>query len=104
MGATQTQRAWTREQVVAVLDNHPVGVERAVLALYARQTSGEREAQTTRELNGAGFNAYDAGYLSYLAEYMERTRRGLDEPHRSRARKRLTKYVGQLVRIANGEA
>ena len=40
----------------------------ALLGLYSRQTVSEQTAKTTAEQNGVGFNAYDAGILTSIAE------------------------------------
>jgi hypothetical protein len=92
----------TREDVVEALDQHPRGVERALYVLYQRQTASERAAHVTREDNGVGFNAWDAAFLTDVAERMIEYRR-LTPGQRRAVRRALGKYVGQLVRIANGE-
>lgn len=74
-------------------------LERAIVAIYERQTAAEQAAGQTREHNGIGFNGVDAPFLTYLAEWI------LSGKHLSgkfliKARKRMVKYSGQLQRIA----
>ena len=68
--------------------------------LYDRQTWTERAAQVTADHNSMGFNAYDAPFLSSVAEQAERYKtltRGQAGP----VARRLRKYAAQLAQIAN---
>lgn len=76
--------------------------ERAVVALWKRQTFAEQASEATHEKNGRGFNANDANILSSFAEWIN-TGRKLTPKQLEVARKRLRKYCKQLSRIANGE-
>lgn len=114
MTTTTTERkVWTREQVLEKLAASDVFVERALLALYDRQTSAEQSAGQTSEDNGVGFNGVDAPILSSFAEWVKRVSRPegqyaaraegkrLSDKQRAIARKKLRKYVRQLVDVAN---
>lgn len=92
---------YTKEQIRAMLESNPRAVERAVLALYKRQTPEERVTGETRQLNGIGFSGADARLGTYYAEWVSKGR-NLTEPHLSKARRMASKYVGQLADIANG--
>lgn len=88
----------TRAQVLRLLSTSPRAIEAAILALYARQTTDERETATTQHLNGKGFNAADASRFSFLASKLQE---GMHFRHATlrTAAERLTKYAGQLASI-----
>jgi hypothetical protein len=45
-------------------------VERAMIVLYARQTTDEKSSKETRHKNGRGFNSGDAKKGTCMAEYV----------------------------------
>lgn len=98
---------WTRVTMLDLLQRSGVAVERALLVLYARQTETERDTHTTREHNGQGFGAFDADILTSFAEqistnkYRRAEGQRLTEKQMELARKKVKKYVGQLVEVAN---
>ena len=72
---------------------------RALLALYARQTDDEQDADSTKWHNSVGFSGFDAEILSSLArQYNERGT--LSQKQWAICEKRLLKYAGQLRLIA----
>ena len=77
-------------------------VERSLVKLLEKQTEDEKRSEATRYLNGQGFNSRDARFGTALAKVVEGGRR-LSPKQIECARKMLTKYSGQLARIANGE-
>lgn len=50
----------------------------ALIGLYSRQTKEEQDAKTTAVVNNAGFNAYDSGFLTEVAEHILFTRTATD--------------------------
>lgn len=87
-------------------------LEKAILKLYKYQTEHEQQMQDTAVLNGVGFNTIDANFLSSLAEWiLDRkhasaakkdkyvVRRHLTNKQLLFARKKVTKYAGQLVNM-----
>jgi hypothetical protein len=80
-------------------------LERAILAIDARQTATERQQGATTDSNGAGWNYYDARKGSYMASYIRRCHRPEGQRLSGRfvqeARDMMKKYAGQLCRIAN---
>ena len=72
---------------------------RALVALYDRQTREEQGALATIEHNGMGFNGVDAEILSSFAQQIIRGRR-LSARQMSIAYRKLPKYAGQLLEIA----
>jgi hypothetical protein len=76
---------------------------RALVALYARQTTDEMDSRETTHRNGRGFNKYDATPMSELAIKIVMGRDLL--PHElNEIRSRLPKYARQLWSINKGEA
>jgi hypothetical protein len=90
---------WTPARVVATFDR-PSNIDRAVLALYREQTADEQADQWTRHVNGRGFNATDAPFLSSLAQWIEK-RGSLTVNQRAAALRRVRKYSRQLADLAN---
>lgn len=103
----------TKEKVLDILNSNDKAVERAILALYERQTSNEKNTFSSDEHNGVGFNKYDAKFLSSLAEYLIRNpNRGLTAKQLAAVRKVypnqsnsvIGKYYNQLIQIAKEKA
>jgi hypothetical protein len=74
-------------------------VYKMLQALYQRQTSFEQESKCTVEDNGIGFNGYDSGFLSDVAERSKPYKR-LSQLQLEKVAKRLIKYADQLESIA----
>lgn len=91
----------TKEQIKSLLLSSDRAVERAMCALYARQTADERSSGTTQHLNGRGFNAFDANTGSYYARWVQSGRR-LTGRHLVKARAMALRYLGQLAEVAMG--
>ena len=94
-----SEHAWTPDAVRTLLDRNPRAVERAVLAIYRRQTLDERETEETRHHNEVGFSAFHAGRGSYYARWILTGRR-LTGGHLEKARRMMKHYAGQLAGIA----
>lgn len=101
---------WTKEAIRAKLETSDVLVERATLAIYARQTADEQSAQTTAHSNGMGFNGTDAFIMSSFAEQILANKYGkaeglrLSKKQMEIARKKILKYSGQLLEVAEQKA
>lgn len=103
---------FTKAKIISVLQN-PLGktfvkthfwsnsqlIYKMLQALYKRQTSFEQEAKCTVEDNGIGFNGFDSGFLSDVAERSQ-AYRNLSDKQTIAVAKRLIKYAGQLEAIA----
>lgn len=82
---------------------------RGILAIYACQTADERSSQTTKHHNGVGFNGTDANIMSSFARQIQswqatenpRYPSPLSPKQLGLARKKMSKYAGQLARIAS---
>jgi len=89
---------WTAEAVAALLDRDQLAVERAVVAIFHRQTADEQAAETTKHRNGRGFAACHASRGSYYARWIMAGRR-LSGPHIQHARRMMKHYAGQLLEV-----
>lgn len=98
-----TAATWTPATIDALLASNPRAVERAIVALFARQTADERSTDTTRHSNSRGFNAADARKLSFIAKFL-----GEGKHLRTETCQRyvaiVRKYRAQLADIANAKA
>lgn len=93
-------RTWTREEVDSLLRRNDLAVERAMIALFHRQTRDEQHTSHTRHDNGVGFSAAYASKGSYYARWVLAGRR-LTRHHLERARKIALLHSKQLVQEAN---
>lgn len=84
--------------------------ERAVLALYARQTADEQSAKVTSHHNQMGFSGVDAEWMSSMAEWIGKSRRAegsrLSPKQLQITQRKIGKYARQLLTIIEerGEA
>lgn len=98
-----TPNVWTPDAIAALLDRNDVAVERAVVAIFNRQTSDEQESESTKHDNGVGFNAFHAGLGSYYARWIQ-SGRHLTGNHLDKARRMMRRYVRQLAEIASAQS
>lgn len=94
---------WTADSIKHLLDRNDTAVERAVLAIFHRQTSDEQDSGTTKHHNGRGFNAFHAERGTYYANWIQSGHR-LTGVHLERARRMAKRYVGQLAEIAQSHS
>lgn len=73
--------------------------ERAVVVLYNRQTTDEQRASETKEKNHIGFSGPDAYILSEFARWVI-SGKSLTPKQLTLTQKRIGKYAGQLLKIA----
>lgn len=95
-------KVWTREELTTMITTRNDAVERAMLAVWERQTADEKCHDTTRHHNAIGFSASTVSRGSYYAKWVK-SGRHLTGSHLDNARKIALKHVGQLVKIANKE-
>ncbi len=96
----EPKKVWTKDDIKNLLKVNDRAVARGVVAIYNRQTEDERFCDSTHEHNGVGFNKVDAELLSNIARWF--TSHGyLTEKQTAVARRKIMKYAGQLVEIAN---
>ena len=89
----------TKQWILNLLEGSDRAVEKAVLAIYQRQTAFEQSQYAAIQCNGVGFNAADAAVLTAYAKYLS-TFGHLNPAHLADARTRIKKYSGQLLQIA----
>jgi len=94
-------KTWTRTEIEEMINGNDRAVERAMVAIWERQTADEQETQGTRHHNGRGFAAWSARSGTYFAEWVSSGRR-LTGKHLVKARKIALYHAGQLTDFANG--
>ena len=94
-------KTWTRTEIEEMINAHDGAVERAMVAIWERQTADEKETQGTRHHNGRGFAAWSARSGTYYAGWVRSGRR-LTGKHLAKARKIALYHAGQLTDFANG--
>lgn len=88
-----------KSQVIALLASNDRAVERAMVALYQRQTLDEQRTSTTKESNGRGFSAFHAERGTYWAKWVM-SGKHLTGRHLEGARKMATHYARQLSELS----
>lgn len=91
---------WNKEKIHALLDANPVAVQRAIVAIFKRQTGDEKVGGYTRHTNHVGFSKFDAEFLTSLAQQIE-AGRALSAKQLAVGRNKIKRYHRQLVEIAN---
>jgi len=99
---------WTKERVIELLNTNDLAVERAVVALFERQTADEKATNDTRHDNTVGFSAAHARTLSFYAKIILGgwKREGKNKTYlfpnkMAKARRFVSRYTRQLADIAN---
>lgn len=92
---------WTASLIMDKVVESPKFTTAALLALYDRQTTDEKDEGDTRHLNGRGFNGSDAPFMSYCAEYSRKNNSTLSGDFLLKVRLRIKKYAKQLAMVAN---
>jgi hypothetical protein len=96
----------TKAGILARLDRDAYAVEEAILRIYDRQTSDEQNSLVTVHANGVGFSAFDAEFMSSLAQQIRANRYGNPNGRRLSprqleiGRKKIKRYAGQLLDVA----
>lgn len=79
-------------------------IERAVIAIFNKQTENEKEVESTNIRNNVGFTGADAKILtSFAKQLLKNKNRHLSDKQLAIAKRRIVKYAGQLAKIANGK-
>jgi hypothetical protein len=97
--AKKIPRVWDKKSIQELLEVSDYAVERAILAIYSRQTEGEKRGKSAEVYNSEGFGKYDVGFYSNCANTL--LNRGLSPKQLAIARPGMKKYWRQLVEIAN---
>jgi len=94
---------WNEAKIRKLLNENPLAVERAILAIYDRQTADEKATSDTRHHNARGFSAAHAKRGSYYGRWI-RSGRHLSGHHVQKAREIALHYVSQLLLVAQEKA
>jgi hypothetical protein len=105
---------YTKEEVLAMFDKHPLYVAKAIIVVFENQTPDEQVAADTKHRNGKGFNGRDAEFGTSLAmrakeffaipEDQRRWPHPFTPKQLPHAVKLAKRYVGQVVEAANAKA
>lgn len=95
-----SKRIWTEVEIVALINSNDRAVEKAMVAIYNRQTVDEKVEKTTKHNNTVGFSAPDAGKGTYYAKWVLSGYK-LTGKHLAKARELAVKYRRQLTKEAN---
>lgn len=90
---------YTKEQIKEKITTNQKWTERAVVALFNKQTASEQSVEVTHVSNGAGFNKPDSHKLTYYAKWVL-SGKHLTGKFLEDAQKRIAKYASQLYGIA----
>jgi hypothetical protein len=90
---------WTKESIIQLLDRSDKAVERAIVAIYNRQTEDEQNSSSTTHRNGRGFNGFHARSGTYYAKWIL-SGRHLTGTYLIKARAMSKHYVAQLLEEA----
>ncbi len=94
-------KTYTEEEIKQKVTTDWLWAERALLALYKRQTEDEQRAGEARHDNGVGFNAFDASLFSYCAEWLKGSPYlHLNNKFSAKIMSKMGKYARQLKEIA----
>lgn len=95
-------KTWTEAEIREGLQNQDAWVKRALLVLYEFQSPEERKERKNLLKDGAGFDSADVATLTSFVVFYQKyhyfTNHQIQE-----SRKRLLKYAGQLVKLANAK-
>ena len=96
----KSDKIWTVDEIGHLLNKSDKFVVNSLIILYSYQTEDEQYNKSTDEANGVGFNAYDAGPLTDIYDFMFRSE-CITYKQINFVRKKLLKYRKQLTAIAN---
>lgn len=96
----ENKRVWAEDEIRELVQTNDKVLYGALKKLYAEQTSDEKADGRTKHQNGVGFNGIDSGFLSSVAEFLNKTG-FLTDKQKAITRKKLIKYNKQLTRLAN---
>ena len=100
--SNEAKKVWTRGEIEDMLRTNDRAVERAMVAIWERQTADEQATQTVRHHNNRGFAGWTARSGTYYAGWVRGGRR-LSGKHLDKARRIALHHAGQLTDFANGK-
>lgn len=99
---SKEDKVWTCEEITDLLKRNDKFVINSLIILHSYQTKEEQYNKSTDEANGVGFNAYDAGPLTDVYDWMAKNN-VITFKQVNFVRKKIIKYKRQLTAIANHE-
>lgn len=93
---------WTKAKIADLLRSNDRAVERAMIVLYDRQTTDEKQVSDTRHTNQRGFSCFHAKTGSYYGRWCKSGKR-LTGQYLEKARKIALRYTQQLADEANAK-
>jgi hypothetical protein len=87
---------WNKERIVSLLQTNNRAVEKAIVAIYHRQTLDEQSTQETKHANGIGFTGAHARLGTYYARWILEGN-CLTGKHLEKARAMSLHYTAQLL-------
>ena len=102
---------WTKDRIQNLLATNDLAVERAVVAIYDRQTQDEKRDSDTKHDNFRGFRANHAPTGSFFARIIlkgwkqdgNKNRVHLNPDKLAKARRFMMQYHRQLCEVANSK-
>ena len=87
---------WNQDKIRDLLLRNDKAVERAILAIYHRQTLDEQSTSETKHNNGVGFTGAHARLGTYYAKWLI-SGKHLSGIHLDKARRMVLHYTKQLL-------
>ncbi len=94
----KNQKQW-KEQLTSLIKTSDAALFKSILVIYESQTLEERQQRVTKEENKKGFGAYDAEFLTSIAEQIKGGY-PLTEAQKAIARNKMVHYWKQLMVIS----
>lgn len=89
----------TKEIILNKMMTNPKWLLAGVVAIYNKQTENEKNAESTQEDNGIGFNGCDGQFGTSIAKKIL-AGYSMSPKQLAALQKMMKKYAGQLLRIA----
>lgn len=93
----------TKAYIQDMINLNDSWAQRALLAIYDRQTVAEQYMGHTVHTNHQGFSKFDASLLTSFAKQL-RDKGWLSQKQMKIVRRRMQKYAGQLLIVASEQA
>jgi len=91
-------KIWDKDSIKELILTNDKAMIKALLLIYKNQTETEKIDESTKELNGIGFNKFDAEPLTSLVKWYNR-KHYLTPRQLNLGRKRMKKYSGQVIKM-----
>ena len=96
----EVKKVWSEDEIKNLVQTNDKVLYGALKNLYNCQTADEQSSAETTHVNGAGFNAVDAKFLTSVSQFLINIG-FLTDKQKVIVRKKLVKYNKQLTALAN---